>query len=158
MQKSEERQKIIKDALKEISSDKLYKNREAFILFLKEFLKSCDIQLKATEIKTLIKALSEKDETADICMDGNGNPEPDTESRDYENIPLLESIDDYFKREVLPYVPDTWMDRGKDKIAYEINFTKEFYKYKPLRSLDDIRKDLLALEKETEGLLMEILK
>jgi type I restriction enzyme M protein len=57
-------------------------------------------------------------------MDGNGNPEPDTESRDYENIPLLESIDDYFKREVLPYVPDTWMDRGKDKIGYEINFTK----------------------------------
>ena len=158
MQKTEERQKIIKDALSEISSDKVYKNREEFILFLKEFLKSCDIQLKAAEIKTLLKAFSEKDETADICMDGNGNPEPDTESRDYENIPLLESIDDYFKREVLPYVPDAWMDRGKDKIGYEINFTKEFYKYKPLRSLDDIRNDLLALEKETEGLLMEILK
>ena len=158
MQKSEERQKIIKDALKEISSDKLYKNREAFILFLKEFLKSCDIQLKATEIKTLIKALSEKDETADICMDRNGNPEPDTESRDCENIPLRESIDDYFKREVLPYMPDAWMDRDMDKIGYEINFTKEFYKYKPLRSLDDIRNDLLVLEKETEGLLMEILK
>ena len=158
MQKTEERQQIIKDALSEISSDKVYKNREEFILFLKEFFKSCDIQLKATEIKTLLKAFSEKDETADICMDGNGNPEPDTESRDYENIPLLESIDDYFKREVLPYVPDAWMDRGKDKIGYEINFTKEFYKYKPLRSLDDIRKDLLALEKETEGLLMEILK
>ena len=158
MQKSEERQKTIKDALNEISSDKVYKNREEFILFLKEFFKSCDIQLKAAEIKTLLKALSEKDETADICMDGNGNPEPDTELRDYENIPLRESIDDYFKREVLPYVHDAWMDRSKDKIGYEINFTKEFYKYKPLRSLYDIRKDLLALEKETEGLLMEILK
>lgn len=158
VQEMKKREIIIKDALNKISSDKVYKNRGEFILFLKEFFKSCDIQLKAAEIKTLLKALSEKDETADICMDGNGNPEPDNESRDYENISLQESIDDYFKREVLPYVPDAWMDRGKDKIGYEINFTKEFYKYKPSRSLDDIRKDLLTLEKETEGLLMEILK
>lgn len=91
-------------------------------------------------------------------MDGNGNPESDTELRDYENIPLQEDIDYYFKREVLPYVPNAWMDRSKDKIGYEINFTKEFYKYKPLRSLEDIRKDLLALEKETEGLLREVLE
>lgn len=157
-QKTEERQRIIKDALNKISSDKVYKNREEFILFLKEFFKSCDIQIKAAEIKTVLKVLSEKDETADICMDGNGNPEPDTELRDYENIPLRENIDDYFKREVLSYVPDAWMDRSKDKIGYEINFTKEFYKYKPLRSLEDIRKDLLALEKETEGLLREVLE
>jgi len=158
MQKMEERQRIIKDALNEISSDKVYKNREEFIIFLKEFFKLRDVQLKAAEIKNLLKALSEKDETADICMDGNGNPESDTELRDYENIPLQEDIDYYFKREVLPYVPDAWMDRSKDKIGYEINFTKEFYKYKPLRSLEDIRKDLLALEKETEGLLREVLE
>jgi len=91
-------------------------------------------------------------------MDGNGNPESDTELRDYENIPLQEDIDYYFKCEVLPYVLDAWMDRSKDKIGYEINFTKEFYKYKPLRSLEDIRKDLLALEKETKGLLREVLE
>lgn len=71
---------------------------------------------------------------------------------------FTDNIGEYFKREVLPYIPDAWMDRSKDKIGYEINFTKEFYKYKPLRSLEDIRKDLLALEKETEGLLQEVLK
>jgi type I restriction enzyme M protein len=54
-------------------------------------------------------------------------------------------------------VPDAWMDRSKDKIGYEIKFTKEFYRYKPLRSLDEIRNDILALEKETEGLLGEVL-
>lgn len=66
--------------------------------------------------------------------------------------------EDYFKREVLPHVSDAWMDRSKDKVGYEINFTKEFYKYKPLRSLEEIRKDILALEKETEGLLTEVLE
>lgn len=116
--------KLLKMRLAKYRQIKFIKTAKNSFFFLKEFFKSCDIQLKATEIKTLLKAFSEKDETADICMDGNGNPEPDTESRDYENIPLLESIDDYFKREVLPYVPDTWMDRGKDKIGYEINFTK----------------------------------
>lgn len=75
-----------------------------------------------------------------------------------ENVPLTEDIDAYFKREVLPHVSDAWMDRSKDKVGYEINFTKEFYKYKPLRSLEEIRKDILALEKETEGLLSEVLR
>ena len=70
---------------------------------------------------------------------------------------LKEDIDEYFEREVIPHVPDAWMDRSKDKIGYEINFTKYFYKYTPLRSLKEIKKDILALEKETEGLLKEIL-
>jgi len=86
-----------------------------------------------------------------------GNPKPDTKLRDYEKIPLKDDIDAYFEREVLPHVPDAWMDRNKDKKGYEINFTKYFYKYTPLRPLEDIKADILALEKETEGLLKEIL-
>jgi type I restriction enzyme M protein len=82
---------------------------------------------------------------------------PDTALRDYEKIPLKQDIDDYFAKEVLHHVPDAWMDREKDKIGYEINFTKYFYKYKPLRPLEEIKKDILALENETEGLLKEIL-
>ena len=76
----------------------------------------------------------------------------------YEKIPLKQDVDEYFKKEVIPHVPDAWMDRSKDKIGYEINFTKYFYEYKPLRPLQEIKADILALENETEGLLKEILK
>jgi type I restriction enzyme M protein len=92
-----------------------------------------------------------------IIMDKQGTPKPDTSLRDYEKIPLKDDIDEYFQREVLPHLPDAWMDRSKDKIGYEINFTKYFYKYQPLRSLDEIKSDILALEQETDGLLKEIL-
>ena len=92
-----------------------------------------------------------------VVKDKNGNPKPDTSLRDYEKIPLKDDIDAYFEREVLPHVLDAWMDRSKDKIGYEINFTKYFYKYQPLRPLEEIKADILALEQETEGLLKEIL-
>lgn len=93
-----------------------------------------------------------------VVKDKQGNPKPDTALRDYEKIPLKQDIDEYFAKEVLPHVPDAWMDREKDKIGYEINFTKYFYQYKPLRPLEEIKKDILALENETEGLLKEILE
>lgn len=93
-----------------------------------------------------------------VVKDKQGNPKPDTDLRDYEKIPLKQDIDAYFEKEVKPHVPDAWMDQDKDKIGYEINFTKYFYKYKPLRSLEEIKADILALENETEGLLKEILE
>ncbi len=96
-------------------------------------------------------------EDGKTVKDKKGNPKPDSKLRDYEKIPLKDDIDEYFKREVLPHVPDAWMDRSKDKVGYEISFTKYFYEYKPLRSLGDIKTDILALEDETEGLLKEIL-
>ena len=85
--------------------------------------------------------------------------EPDSELRDSEQIPLLEEggIDAFLKREVLPYAPDAWYDPDKVKIGYEISFTRYFYKPKPLRSLKEIRADILAVQKETEGLLDEII-
>ena len=89
--------------------------------------------------------------------DRQGKPKPDGQLRDTEKIPLKDNIAAYFQREVLPHVPDAWMDREKDKIGYEINFTKYFYKFTPLRSLADIKADILALEEQTEGLLKEIL-
>jgi len=93
-----------------------------------------------------------------IQKDSKGNPKTDPSKRDYERIPLKENIDEYFNREVKPHLHDAWMDRSKDKVGYEINFTKYFYKYKPLRSLEEITQDILKLEEETEGLLKEILK
>ena len=87
-----------------------------------------------------------------------GNLLPDADLRDFENIPLKEDIHKYFKREVLPHLPDAWIDEAKTKIGYEINFTKYFYQYKPLRSLEEIRKDILKLEEETESMIAEVLK
>jgi type I restriction enzyme M protein len=89
--------------------------------------------------------------------DKGRNPKPDTKKRDYERVPLLDDVDDYFVREIQPHLVDAWMDRGKDKVGYEINFTKYFYKYKPLRSLDEITQDLLKLDEKSEGLMKEIL-
>ncbi|MEX1269606.1 MAG: class I SAM-dependent DNA methyltransferase [Balneolaceae bacterium] len=93
-----------------------------------------------------------------IVKNKKGEPKPDTSLRDFERIPLKEDIEDYFEREVLPHVPEAWMDRNKDKVGYEINFTKYFYQYKPLRSLEEITKDLLELEEESEGLFHDIVE
>jgi type I restriction enzyme M protein len=85
--------------------------------------------------------------------------EPDPDLRDTEQVPLLEEggIDAFLKREVLPYAPDAWYDPESVKTGYEVSFTRYFYKPQPLRPLDEIRADILALEKETEGLLEEII-
>lgn len=96
-------------------------------------------------------------EDGKVVTDRNGDLKPDTSLRDYEKIPLKDDIDAYFEKEVKPHVPNAWMDRSKDKVGYEINFTKYFYKYKPLRPLNEIKADILKIEKETEGLLKEIL-
>ena len=84
--------------------------------------------------------------------------EPDADLRDVEQVPFQEEggIDAFLKREVLPYAPDAWYTHGNVKVGYEISFTRYFYKPEPLRSLDEIRADILALERETEGLLEEI--
>lgn len=82
--------------------------------------------------------------------------ESDADLRDYENVPLKEDTEEYFRREVAPHVPDAWIDHAKTARGYEISFTKFFYKYQPLRSLEDITEDIFALERETEGLLHQI--
>jgi len=157
IEEGEALQKAIKVMLAGLDGTKIYKNREKFMAVMEAAIDRAELKIKAPVIKAILEALSERDEITDICLDKDGKPEPDSELRDCENVPLAENIEAYFKREVLPHVPDAWMDRGKDKVGYEINFTKEFYKYKPLRSLEEIRKDILALEKETEGLMGEVL-
>ena len=97
------------------------------------------------------------EETEVVVTDKQGNPKPDTALRDYERVPLTEDIDDYYQREVKPHVPDSWVDRKKDKVGYEINFNRYFYQYTPLRSLKEIADEILALERKSEGLLNEVL-
>jgi len=100
-----------------------------------------------------------RNEKGEIVKDKKGKPKPDTKLRDYENIPFLkkdengnlvpQTIEEYFEREVKPHLPGTWIDHSKTKDGYEINFTKYFYEFKPLRSLDEIKADILALEEKT---------
>jgi type I restriction enzyme M protein len=90
--------------------------------------------------------------------DKKGGLKADADLRDNENIPLDEDIQEYFNREVLPHVPDAWIDESKTKVGYEVNFTRYFYKYQPLRSLDEIRADILKLEQETDGMIKEIIE
>jgi type I restriction enzyme M protein len=108
-----------------------------------------------------------RNEKGKIVKDKNGNPKPDTNLRDYENIPFLREVDgklvgqtiyEYFEREVKPHVPDAWIDESKTKVGYEINFTKYFYEFKPLRSLEEIRRDILALEEETDGMIRRVIE
>ena len=99
----------------------------------------------------------ERNTKGQVVTDKKGNPKPDSSLRDTENIPLTMDIQEYMEKEVLPHVPDAWVDHSKTNIGYEVNFTKYFYQYKPLRSLDDIRKDIMAIEEETDGLLKEVI-
>jgi type I restriction enzyme M protein len=101
---------------------------------------------------------TEKDATATPVKNDNGGFEPDADLRDFENIPLKENIDQHFKREVLPHVSDAWMDRTKDKVGYEINFNRYFYKYIPPRPLEEIDADLKKAEDEIMRLLSEVAK
>ncbi len=100
----------------------------------------------------------ERDENGNIVTDAKGKPKSDKELKDSENVPMKENIKEYFEREVLPFAPDAWYDKTKMKLGYEISFTKYFYKHEPLRDLADIELDIMQLEKETDGLLKEIVE
>lgn len=144
---------------------KIFKNRDLFEKTLKKSLKNISFKLTAPLKKTIYSALSEKDETADICFSGNGKPEPDTELRDTELVPLKENWQKYFDREVKPFVPDAWVDEtykdDKDcqvgRIGYEINFNRYFYKYVPPRPVTEIDREIKQLEAEIANLLKEVI-
>lgn len=135
----------------------IVKNRDAFTEKLKAAIKGASLTLKPNELKAVVAALGERDGTADICTDTKGNPEPDPDLRDYENVPLTEEINVYFEREVKPHVPDAWIDNEKTKKGYEIPFTRHFYEYTPLRPLEDIRAEIEGLEAEIQGMLKGVM-
>jgi type I restriction enzyme M protein len=92
-----------------------------------------------------------------VVKDKKGLVKTDSSLRDTERIPLGVDVNEYFEREVKPHLPESWMDNSKDTIGYEINFTKYFYKYKSLRSLEQLTKDLLELENESDGLMNKLI-
>lgn len=149
-------QKAILSALDGLATKGIITNRDQFSEMIKRAFKEAKLAVPAPLFKAVIMALSERDETADICTDSKGKPEPDPELRDYENVPLKEDVEEYMKREVLPHVPDAWVDESKTKVGYEINFNRYFYKYIPPRPLEEIEADLKQIEREIAEMLSEV--
>ncbi len=164
--------------------ESLFEDHNVFCDRVDATLKKLGLKLGAADLKTLLKAVSWRVETAppviskvhkpgkvqpdplrgffDALVEGKPvvvEYEPDSELRDTEQIPLLEEggIEAFLKREVLPYTPDAWLKDESTKIGYEVSFTRHFYKPQPLRTLEEIRADIVAAEKEAEGLLDGIL-
>ncbi|MEK6989617.1 class I SAM-dependent DNA methyltransferase [Paenibacillus sp. FSL K6-1566] len=148
--------KII-ETLRSMTSEQVYKNRDEFTKILKEAFKQADLTVAAPLLKSVLNALSEKDETADICMKNKTEAEPDADLRDTENVPLKEDISKYFEREVLQHVPDAWIDESKTKVGYEIPFTRHFYKYTALRSSKELMNEIKELEASIAEQLKKVL-
>jgi type I restriction enzyme M protein len=150
-------QERILAALATLDAGRVWKNRDEFEQDLDGGLRAVG-RVPAPVRSALLSALSERDESADICTDSKGRPEPDPNLRDYENVPRKEGIPVYFDREVKAHVPDAWVDESKTKDGYEIPFTRHFYKYTPLRPLAEIEADIRRLEGEIQSMLGAVLR
>jgi type I restriction enzyme M protein len=173
------------NALRKELGGSLFEDHNIFRDRVKDALNKLDIKLSAADLKLILRAVSWRVETAppgigkihkpgktkadplrglyDAKLNGKlavVEYEPDSDLRDTEQVPLLEpgGIEAFIRREVLPYTPDAWIKDGVTKIGYEISFTRHFYQPQRLRTLDEIRADILAVQKEAEGLLDELLK
>ncbi len=106
--------------------------------------------------KAVWSTVSVSDPEGELQTDRRGEPLPDPDLRDHENVPLDEDIRAYLEREVLPHVPEAWIDESKTKIGYEIPFTRQFYVYTPPRPLEEIDAEIKHLEAEIQRLLAEV--
>lgn len=174
-------QQQIITALKCLDKTKLYQSRTEFAVDLDKALKQAGLKLKAPVKKAILSALGETDPEAEICRDSKGNPEPDSNLRDTEIVPLpsditlplplgydgetgLNELIDlvrehclaYLEAEVLPHVPDAWIDFSKTKVGYEIPLNRHFYVYQPPRSLDEIEADIKSLEADIMAMLGDV--
>ncbi|ABE50869.1 type I restriction-modification system subunit M [Methylobacillus flagellatus] len=177
-----EQQDAIRNLLVSLEAKGRYRDRKVFEADLDKAAKAAGVKLAGPIKKAIFAALGERDPEAEICRDAKGRPEPDSELRDTENIPLpagivlplpmdfgpdkpndrlIESfrdvIDAYMAKEVLPHVPDAWVDYDKTKVGYEIPINRHFYVYKPPRPLQEIEADIRQLEGEIADLLKGLL-
>ncbi|MGB6245084.1 N-6 DNA methylase, partial [Gordonia sp. (in: high G+C Gram-positive bacteria)] len=133
-----------------------WSNRDEFVADLKAALKAAGMAKPgAPVVKAIWTTVGQHDPDADVIT-VKGKTEADSSLRDTENVPLSEDVDEYFAREVLPHVPDAWIDHDKSKVGYEIPFTRHFYRYTPPRPLDEIQKDLRGLVAEIQTMLAKV--
>jgi type I restriction enzyme M protein len=154
----EQRQQQIRELLAEFAKrhPEQINDRKVFLNSLKPVDRELNVRLSAPELKAVVNALGERDENAEICRNRDGDAEPDAELRDTENVPLKESIQAYFEREVKPHVKDAWIDHSKTKVGYEIPLNRHFYRYEPPRELAVIEAEIKALEADIVRLLGEV--
>lgn len=153
----EEQYNTFRNNLANSASDKEFKTSTEFIEYI-ETLTSSDYKLDKNRQKTLLSIFCEENENGEIIKDGKGNIKPSSQLRDTENIPLNENIEEYITREVLPFVPEAWIDESKTKVGYEIPFTKHFYKFKMPRKTEEIISEIMDIESELFGNLEKIFK
>ena len=156
-------QRALRDLLSDMPETTV-PDRKVFEAMLDDALKKTELKLSAPAKRAVLNALSERDENAAVCHGRKGEPEPDPELRDTERVPLAERVEDSFKREVLPHVPDAWIDESKRDpkdgevgvVGYEINFNRHFYRYTPPRRLEDIERDIQGIEADIIRMLREV--
>ncbi len=169
----------LQEAIRELLAslpDTLYTDRREFIRVLNQASRAAGLKIPAPVRKAILSALSERDETAEICRDKDGRPEPDPQLRDTEKVPLPpgddpvdaegvpQSVREFFDREVRPHVPDAWIDTKKRDpkdgqvgvVGYEINFNRYFYRYTPPRPLEEIEADIRTIGAEIVRMLAEV--
>jgi type I restriction enzyme M protein len=159
----QQKQQAIIEMLRQMPND-LFGDKAQFRKLLNKAAKTAGLQLYATERRAILDALSQKDTEAPPVMGKDGLPEADSDLRDYERVPLAETVDDFFAREVQPYVPDAWVsqsytdekDNGVGRVGYELNFNRYFYEYSPPRPLAEIEADIQAREQRILALLAQI--
>ena len=145
----------------------LYKDRQESEKALTRAIRKSPLQKVTPSVrKAILGALCERDPTAEICRDKKDDPEPDTELRDTERVPLKEDVDEYFARGVAPHVPDAWinttkahrdkLDEKPGKVGYEINFSRYFYTYEPPRPLEQIEADIRVSQARIIAMLEEL--
>ncbi|MFC4356557.1 N-6 DNA methylase [Halobium salinum] len=164
--RDEEIQERIKEALSEMNDEMIWMDREEFIDDVELQLNMAGLDVRNSVYNAIERAFGEQDSEAEICRDGKGNPEHDTDRRQKERIPLDLDPQSYFSEEIEPYLRNAWLNTSskyhddKDEklgiVGYELNFDRFFYEYKPPRSISEIDAELAALEEEIAELTQDI--
>lgn len=134
----------------------IFMSRDTFLKQLKKAAQEQDIKLSTAIVKAIISVFGQHDDDAEPCKDSKGNLEPNPELRDYENVPLKEDVEQYFEREVKPFVPDAWIDHDKTVVGYEIPFTRTFYEFSKVESPEKIAGEIKELHEEIQKLMGEL--
>ena len=157
--KAKAKQTAIRNLLRTVGEEtggRTFLDPAKFSAYFDSAAKKAKVRLTKGERKAILSALGEHDPKAEPCLDDKGNMQPDPDLRDTETVPLRENIDEYMTREVLPHVPDAWLDHSKTKIGYEVPLNRQFYVYEPPRPLEDIELNLRRLESEIADLMAEV--
>ncbi|QIO21403.1 class I SAM-dependent DNA methyltransferase [Haloarcula sp. JP-L23] len=161
-------QEGVKEALLKMDEEKVWMDREAFLNDVELQLNMAGLNVRKSVYNAIERVMGERDPDAEICRDGNGDPEYDSDLRERERVPLDRDPYEYFEEEIVPYLDNAWVNESSKYhddqdgeigiVGYEINFERCFYKYEQPRALDEIDAELLDTSQDIEELLEEVIK